>query len=104
LTVGLKQVGTNSLQRDFVAGTLRAVERKQSSGEVHFEHDAPCGVGDIGGPLVKLDGRMIGINAQRTLAFYPLLLRSKTFTWAVRPDLEWLNETIEKHNASLSGP
>jgi hypothetical protein len=99
LTLGLKG-GTNSVQRDFFAGTLLAVERKRSPGNVHFEHDAPT---LQPGPVLTLDGQLIGIDAVRMMRIY-LSTRYKVFNLGVRPDLEWLNEIVEKHNASLSGP
>jgi S1-C subfamily serine protease len=55
-------------------------------------HDAPIRAGGSGGPVLTLDGRLVGINTERTHA--PLVSASASSV-AVCPDLGWLRTIID---------
>lgn len=83
---------------DCIAGRVTAVGRSARSGEPieEFRHDAPVHQGDSGGPVVALDGRLIGINyaTVRLVLLPPLSVRVGVN--ASRPALGWLQAMIDE--------
>jgi S1-C subfamily serine protease len=59
-------------------------------------HSSPVRVGDSGGPLLSVEGRLIAVNVGDTHELNVFRLRYHKAARAHRPDLDWLRERIER--------
>lgn len=93
---GLKKEGENwNLGIKCFAGKLTH-EGDYALGNLSWElifHDSPARSGNSGGPLMNTEGELIGLNFGRYIHHFR---QNRKYTKAIRPDLEWVNELIEK--------
>ena len=98
MAVGLLMTNTTVLiQMEFMGGKiLDCIKQKGSDGGSIVISDVPLRHGDSGGPLLNVDGRLVGIDTQ---IFYPVahwLLPGGFISRSEHPDLKRVSEIIEK--------
>lgn len=86
-----------------VGGSIKRV-RERKLDELSFQHilhNCPVIRGNSGGPLVAVDGKLIGINFASRSRWSIRWTPGHRYAHAVRPDLDLLNRMIDQDQASL---
>ncbi len=102
---GSKQQGDGS-QKSFKmvmsGGVIKTLENRAVSGNSYqiIRHSAPIYHGNSGGPLVDVQGRLVGINFSATFSGGLVRKPAMKYSSAIRPDPEWLQEIIEADSRS----
>lgn len=97
-----KRLGSDGVDMKFqielVSGRiLKALEWQDGALGYHvILHDAPVIDGFSGGPLVSKDGRLLGIHSSGRARFPIRWNKRMRFANAIRPDLDWLTDLIER--------
>lgn len=93
---------TASFAVECFAGIVLGSTKSDAAGTAHanIEHSAPIREGDSGGPLATVEGRLMGVNVGDVRELHILTFDQKRTGRAQRPDLAWLNVTIERDFSS----
>lgn len=67
-------------------------------------HSAPLRIGDSGGPLATVDGRLIGINVGDIQEFHVARLKHTRASRTLRPDPDWLRTIVENDSKRSAAP
>ncbi len=98
---GSEQAGDGS-QKSFKmvmsGGAIKALENRVDSGNAYeiIRHSAPIYHGNSGGPLVDVQGRLVGVNFSATFSGGLMKKPSMKYSSAIRPDVKWVQQIIAK--------
>ncbi|MDF1740133.1 MAG: serine protease [Verrucomicrobiales bacterium] len=98
---GAEQAGDGSrkhFKMVMSGGSIKALENRVDSGNAYeiIRHSAPIYHGNSGGPLVDLQGRLVGVNFSATFSGGFMKKPSMKYSSAIRPDVKWVQRIIAK--------